>query len=321
MEKNFFSYYFNKLFYHTKPILMNLKNISITFISGKDRKEYLQNQFTNDLNILKKNKYSYGTCCNIKGKIISIFLIFDYFNNSYACLHRNSISKIQFDEIKKYSEFSKVDILIKKKIKIFGIFGKKSKTLLEKCFKISFNKFNVIKKNNFIFLKIDNEIERFIIIVSNKEVDFFKKKFFKKFKIKKCIAWDFISMKFGFPILEIENCKKFNPISLNLEKFNALSFNKGCYKGQEILSKIKYKNFNKKKIFLIYSISKKKPIIGSRVFKILNNDLIFFGTVLFSIKIKNFVLVQCIFNNFVDEKVLFKIENIKKSIFFLKNFI
>ncbi|WP_343183932.1 hypothetical protein RJK19_01430 [Buchnera aphidicola (Ceratovacuna keduensis)] len=320
MKENFFLYHFNKLFYSNKPILIYLKNISITFISGKDRKEYLQNQFTNDLNILKKYEYNYGSYCNISGKVISIFLIFDYFDNSYACLHRKSISNIQFNEIKKYSVFSKINILKKKKLKVFGIFGKKAKILLEKCFDISFNKFNVIKKDNFIFLRINDEIEKFIVIFSDNKINIFKKKIFNKFKKKKCIEWDFLLMISGFPILEIENCKKFNPISLNLEKFNAINFNKGCYKGQEILSKIKYKNFNKKKIFLLYGISKKIPKIGSRIFKFVNNDYIFFGIVLFSIKINNFVLVQCILNNSVNKSILFKIENIKKSIFFIKNF-
>ncbi|BGI51513.1 MAG: tRNA-modifying protein YgfZ [Buchnera aphidicola (Ceratovacuna japonica)] len=317
MKKLFVLNHFKKLFYSDKPILVYLKNISATIVSGKDKKEYLQNQFTNNLNLLKRNKYSYGSYCDVNGRLINIFLIFNYLDNNYAYLCRKSVFKYQFDEIKKYSIFSKVNIFNEKNIKILGLFGKNSKVVLEKFFNISFNKFNVVKKDSFIFLKL-NYLDKFIIVFPSEKIYFLKKFFFNKCKLKKNIEWDFLLMISNFPILEKENCKKFNPISLNLRKFDAIHFDKGCYKGQEIISKIKYRNSNKKKIFLLYGISEKTPIIGSRVLKIIdNNEYVFFGTVLFSIKIKNYVLIQCVLNSVVENNVLFKIENINESIFFV----
>jgi folate-binding protein YgfZ len=52
----------------------------------------------------------------------------------------------------------------------------------------------------------------------------------------------------GAVIIQPETGKELMPITLGYEKFNALSFNKGCYVGQEILARVHYKGSVKKEV-------------------------------------------------------------------------
>ncbi|WP_343188107.1 tRNA-modifying protein YgfZ [Buchnera aphidicola (Ceratoglyphina bambusae)] len=297
--------------------LIYLENWSLVTVLGKDSKKYLQSQFTNDIEKLSRNRYSFGSHCNVNGKIINIFIIFHYLDG-YAYIQRNYTSEIQVNMLKKYSIFSNVCIFESQKNKLFGFFGKSSKFFLEKHFNISFNYNHVIRKKNIIFLRIKFPIERFIIISSIKVINRFKKKFLNKIIFENYSVWDLFDMEFGFPIITKIYCQKFFPNFFNSKKLNLISFNKGCYMGQEILCKIKYKNIKNKKLFLIFSRCNVLPNIGDNILKIKKNKNIISGKVLFSVKNKNYTFVQCILNNKIKKDTLFKIENINKNIFFLK---
>ena len=49
-----------------------------------------------------------------------------------------------------------------------------------------------------------------------------------------------------FPMIFNAQAGHFIPQHIGLDKFNALSFNKGCYIGQEIIARLQYRGQNKK---------------------------------------------------------------------------
>ena len=53
-----------------------LCNKALIKCTGKDVENFLNTQFTNDLNNLKKNKIILSGYCNPKGRILSVFYIF-----------------------------------------------------------------------------------------------------------------------------------------------------------------------------------------------------------------------------------------------------
>jgi folate-binding protein YgfZ len=63
-----------------------------------------------------------------------------------------------------------------------------------------------------------------------------------------------------FRYVVIEGCydmiyEKSIPIEYNAEEQNALSFDKGCYVGQEVISRAKYQGVVRKKVFLLKTVS------------------------------------------------------------------
>jgi folate-binding protein YgfZ len=87
---------------------------------------------------------------------------------------------------------------------------------------------------------------------------------------------------YGIPSLPDELSDQFLPQEINLEHLNGLSFEKGCYPGQEIIARVKYRGKVKRSLKR-YRINKSEPIeVGS---KLINGDQKSIGTVIDSIAI------------------------------------
>lgn len=57
---------------------------------------------------------------------------------------------------------------------------------------------------------------------------------------------------------------KFIPLSMNLEKLKGIDFKKGCYCGQEVIAKMKFRSINKYSLYWLVSVSNLNiPEIGS----------------------------------------------------------
>lgn len=55
------------------------------------------------------------------------------------------------------------------------------------------------------------------------------------------------------PFIGLQQTEKFTPHMLNLDRLDAVSFDKGCYTGQEIVARTHYKGATKRRMFLYRS--------------------------------------------------------------------
>ncbi|VAX76691.1 tRNA-modifying protein YgfZ [Buchnera aphidicola] len=230
---------------------MELDQWCIVRVTGSDKKKYLNSQFTIDMNLIHNNEYKIGAHCNINGKVWTSFLIFSYIN-CYFYIIRSEIFKKHITELKKYSLFSKVNITKEKNFRLFGLCGFNTKGLLQNIFTINFsNKKNILIFKNLIILKFNFIFERFLILVPQTESIDFLNSIKRSFKFSNSIQWSSLDIEEGFPILGMKTSGRFILQTLNLKKWNAISFNKGCYYGQEFLCKFENKQLNK---FIICSL-------------------------------------------------------------------
>ncbi|XBC41132.1 MAG: tRNA-modifying protein YgfZ [Buchnera aphidicola (Nurudea yanoniella)] len=247
-------------FFKKEIILMNLNKWVLTTITGCDSKKYLQNQITINVNKLNKN-HKICAHCNINGKVWSSLRIFKVNENTYMYLQRRSIADYQIKKMKKYSIFSKVTIFKNSDMFIIGVTGKKAQIELSKYFgNFSEKNSSVYHKNNAILLKFNSPCTRFLLI--SKKENIIVKKILKLSQEINNNLWLTLDIASQFPIIEKITSGKFLPQSLNLENLNGLDLKKGCYHGQEMISKIHFKNLNKYILFWISQKSNKMIKIG-----------------------------------------------------------
>jgi folate-binding protein YgfZ len=63
--------------------------------------------------------------------------------------------------------------------------------------------------------------------------------------------WKLADIQAGIPIIYKENIAKFIPQMINLDLINGISFNKGCYTGQEIVARVQHRGEIKRRMFHI----------------------------------------------------------------------
>ncbi|WP_367670524.1 tRNA-modifying protein YgfZ [Sodalis-like secondary symbiont of Drepanosiphum platanoidis] len=307
--KNFFSYKLPSISTDLPFTLMLIEDFKIISIDGKDNINFLQNQLTSDIFNIKENEYSFSSYCNYKGKVISVIYLF-FYKKKISFIVNKSIYKSLILELKKYSIFYKINFFLHKNIFLLGIAGCESKKNIKKLFPTFSIKNNkkvfYYKKTTFLYFKLP--IDRFLIIADIYMKNFFLKKL-KDISVKKNgQQWLSLDIESCYPIINKNYSKKFFPQSINLEKLDAISFNKGCYLGQEIISKIKYYKFNKKSLFCLISESN---------FCLLNKDFIeykekkkwiYAGNIISYCLLDNKkILIQAVLKKFISNKFFIRL--------------
>lgn len=217
-----------------------IRNTSSKFIeiSGDDRTSFLQGLITNDINKCQNTKNSIYSCLlSPQGKFIADFFIINL--KHYYLIEINEKFFESFcSKLKIYKLRSKIDIIENTNLLSLIFFSKEPSP-----FKKNIISFNDPRKDSLgikIYLdKFSNDLK---LIENLKE---YKYKKYEEILIKNLVpnsANDLIENK----SLMLEN---------NFQNLNAIDWNKGCYIGQELTARMKYRALLKKKIYVLKLLS------------------------------------------------------------------
>ncbi|MGH8773155.1 MAG: YgfZ/GcvT domain-containing protein, partial [Burkholderiales bacterium] len=71
--------------------------------------------------------------------------------------------------------------------------------------------------------------------------------------------WDWLTIRAGIPVILPQTQEQFVPQMVNFELIGGVSFEKGCYSGQEIVARAKYRGQIKRRMFLAHIASDTDP--------------------------------------------------------------
>lgn len=241
---------------------VDLNNWQLIFVSGNDTKSYLQGQLTVNLNLLTDNQFLFSAHCDAKGKVLSNMLIFQVNNHIYY-LERQSVTQMQIDELKKYAIFA--DIIVNKADnQLLGLLGEDAEkigTHLGLLFPDANNK--VSMANDIIIIRLEKPTVRFILIAPEACIRLLKMQLIKQeFTHFDEATWIIEDIEAGYPIIDKANALQFIPQAISLEKIAAISLDKGCYRGQEMVARATYRGANKRALFCLVGNSHLLPAAG-----------------------------------------------------------
>ena len=222
---------FNKKEFH------KLEDKSILKISGKDKFSFIQGIISNDVEILKTKSSIYSSILSPQGRFIV-----DFFLSIYKDFFLLEISGDQRDHILKKLEIYKLrsDVLIEeeKNISIFLISNDSEDNLRQ------------LKNNYFCFEdpRFKSLFKRIYVFENSNKVNL------DEYNLKKISYSEYndLRLKHSIPNFKydvIEN--KSLLLEMRFDELNGISWTKGCYMGQEITARMKYRNLVKKKLFKI----------------------------------------------------------------------
>lgn len=193
--------------------------INILKISGKDSKEFLQSIITNDI---KQNGSFYSLILSPNGRYLFDFFITE--KNSDYYIEIDEKQSVSFIEKLNQIKFRK-DFIIEDLSQTYSFLY--SKTPIDNSF-ITYNdtRFSMLGYRNILLKERLNNYENDLYIMD----------------------------KFEYAIpdgsFDLKKEKSF-PQEFGLDILNAISFKKGCYVGQEVVSRIKTQGIIRKKIFKV----------------------------------------------------------------------
>lgn len=241
-------------------MLTHLASWGTIIISGNDKKAYLQGQVTCNVVTLEPTQSTLGAHCDAKGKVWSVFRLFHH-HDGYAMFQPLSAIEAELRELKKYAIFSKVNISQSQDIAL-GVMGEQAEQYINT---LTADEGEVRLIDGGSAIKISSQ--RWLLLVSEQTAQQLMTQS-EALKVTE-ETWTRFDIEEAVPVLGQADQNEHIPQAVNLQAFNGISFNKGCYTGQETVARAKYRGINKRAMYILQGnieqpLSNDQPIMIER---------------------------------------------------------
>jgi len=265
--------------------MKHLDHFSIISISGADSTEFIQGQMTQDISAIGDDEARMTAILNPQGRVMSTALIMHWDDSIILVLNKDTVD----DLIVWLSRFilrSKVTVS-RLEAHIYGL----NQNLAD----IESDSLD-LEKEIFCLRSIETDAERTLLITKSLH-DFSK----SSITTMSSRNWQLADIQAGIPIIYKENIAKFIPQMINLDLINGISFNKGCYTGQEIVARIQHRGEIKRRMFHISTQQSNTEIRPGTPVLLGDSEV---GTIIQSVQYKNQIHSLAVIKNDASKKKL-----------------
>ncbi len=228
-----------------KNFFCALSHLTILAVSGNDAAQFLQGQITCDvIRDITDTNASLAALCTAKGRTISTFLIIKTADIYYLILP-TSLSEVVTKRLQMFILRSHVSITdVSDKFCIIGVGGKEPIDYFPQ------QPFNIIE-NEGLIIRYPSHTCRYLVLKKIEQGIQFWSRFIetKTFVATGNSYWNELEILDGIPWLNIDTSEQYIPQMLNLDLLKAISFKKGCYTGQEIITRTHFLGKTKRKMY------------------------------------------------------------------------
>jgi len=235
----------------SSPIVSPLSGFALLAVSGDDRHTFLHGQFINDLNLIGNPAAQLSAWCNVKGQVITNFIIINT-GISYLLLFKQELKEFVQKRLTMFVMRSKVTIEdISESSPLVALANIKDLSVLSS--NMPTNAGNIHAEEGLIIICHPDNSGRYLITGS---IEALTKKIPELNKtLTNSYVWELLDILSGLPWITTATQEQFLPQMLNLDALKSLSYQKGCYPGQEVIARLHYRGEVKKRLQIIKSDS------------------------------------------------------------------
>lgn len=268
--------------------LFVLGHLPILAVSGKDATQFLQGQFTNDLRQLTAQHSQLGCHCNPNGRVLASCRLIRHDESICLQVPIDNLPNL-LQRLTKYKLRAQVHLEdASAKLLSFGVSGNGAGQLLQRslsalkdsssadccddadnyqlsqqpdaaCYCAPFSIVNVSARGGVPHISTNDEgsdgiphkpIERLMVIGSGQAMPELWGALIKQGAIPSATTdWVLLDIAAGIPWVHQATADAFLPQMLNLQLLGGVSFNKGCYTGQEVVARLQHLGTLKRRLF------------------------------------------------------------------------
>jgi folate-binding protein YgfZ len=288
--------------------LMTLDDWALATITGADSEKYLQGQVTADVSTLAANQHLLAAHCDSKGKMWSNMRLF-HDKEGFAWLLRRSVRETQLRELKKYAVFSKVTISADDERVLLGVAGFQARAALANLFStLPESENQVVQEGETTLLWFAHPAERFLLVTDAATAEMVTEKLRGEAQLNNSQQWLALNIEAGLPVIDEANVAQFIPQATNLQALGGISFKKGCYTGQEMVARAKFRGANKRALWYLAGTASRVPEAGEDLERKMGDNWRRTGTVLAAAQLDDGrVIVQVVMNNDMEPDSVFRV--------------
>ena len=216
-------------------IACELGGFGVIQVSGEDSLKLLQGQLTCDMERVNDEQASLGGLCSVKGRLHSVFYVMKFEQNYLIILPKDNLSHV-LETLSKYAAFFQTELTdASKEYELWGHTQKApgNHSTEEEVLSVS-------NLEGIYDLHL-NSLFNASILISRKERASDLVNLLAGTTLADKNAWDYIELQAHIPMFSQASIEKHLPHSIGLHQVGAVSFEKGCYTGQEIVARMHYR--------------------------------------------------------------------------------
>ncbi len=231
-------------------------------IKGPDTRQFLQGQLTNDASLVSTEQAILAGLCTPKGRLLANFYLCqcgDPESNDFILLLPTSTASRVLTTLSKYIVFSKAEISESQGWAVRSVVIDSADDTLN---------VNLAKKAlsscsfaSGVLIRIEENQSRCLLACPISELN----QLGSAITCQSENDWTLQNIRSGLGFLQQQTSDQFIPQMLNMQLNNGISFTKGCYTGQEIVARAKYKGAVKRAMRRLEIKSLTLPPAGSGV--------------------------------------------------------
>ena len=245
-------------------LFMPLTQLGILKVSGEDSQNFLQNLLTNDVASLAQNQGQLSGFCNAKGRLFAVFLLIHRQDHYQIILPKNMCALLQ-QRLAMYVLRSKVTITDETDELICIGLTQPNDDQIESL-SLSDTIYQGHEDNNHLSIKLPSNFNRWLYLTPQDKADELCKTLTEQhWQLAPDSIWNIIDIDAGLPMVFPESKEKFTPQQVNLDLVDGVSFNKGCYPGQEVVARLHYLGKPSRRMFVAEAQTNDMPDIATEV--------------------------------------------------------
>ncbi|WP_373185475.1 folate-binding protein YgfZ [Halopseudomonas sp.] len=226
----------------------------ILAVNGPDSARFLQGQVTCDVARLSVPESILGARCNPKGRMQSSFRLLRHGESDYLLAMAEELVAPQIADLAKYAAFFKTEISDANGQWVrLGLSGPGATETLARTGLGTPEATNSVSQSEsgMVVRLVDSDIFELWLPAGSAEATI--DALLQTAQPAPLNYWQMLQIRNGIGQVFGETREHFIPQMLNLQVFDAVSFKKGCYTGQEIVARMKYLGKLKKRMFRLTS--------------------------------------------------------------------
>jgi hypothetical protein len=242
-----------------QTVLADVSHFGLIALSGEEAQSFLHGQITNDLRELNEKAAVFAGYLSAKGRMLANFLVMKRSDDILVMLPASLRESIQ----KRLSMF-----ILRSKVKArdagpewvrLGVNGPAASAALTAAlgYDLPVGMMSMAHGEQSFALCLGDQ--RFDVFVQTEAAPALWKKLATSCKPVGAPVWDWLMVQAGVPMVLPQTQDHFVPQMANMEILGGVSFNKGCYPGQEIVARSQYLGKVKRRLFLAHVAGVAQP--------------------------------------------------------------
>lgn len=225
-------------------MLANLSHMGLIKVVGEQGRSFIHGQVTTDISSLAANQWRWGAHCDPKGKMLASFRTFAIQEALFMLMPRDVI-EVDLPQLQKYAVFSKATLSnASAEWTLLGVAGEQANQFVGEHFGEVTQELTLVDQGAIL-----KDADRFILVLTPEAAAALVAQ--SQQSVFDASAWQALEISAGYPNIAASHASQYVPQMCNLQAVNGISFNKGCYMGQETIARMKYRGGNKRALYIL----------------------------------------------------------------------